>query len=180
MVETLEALMNFHGKKAKCIVWEHNTHVGDARYTDMKDDGLVNVGQLVRERYGAGENVFIVGFSSYTGSVIAGKIWGGKMQNMDVPKAVPNSLEHILHADSADDKLILLRDDSWRERLKSYLPHRAIGVVYHAEYERGNYVPSLIPSRYDAMLYIDRSTALHPLHIKADISEIPETYPFGF
>jgi erythromycin esterase-like protein len=89
-------------------------------------------------------------------------------------------LEYLLHQDSAENKLILLKDELWKERLKDAIPHRAIGVVYHPEYERGNYVPSLIPSRYDAMIYIDRSRALHPLHIKADISEVPETYPFGF
>lgn len=180
MVETLEALMDFHGSKAKCVVWEHNTHVGDARFTDMNDDGLVNVGQLVREKHGEDTNVFITGFSSYSGSVIAGKIWGGKMQVMEVPKAITSSLEYLLHQDSAENKLILLKDELWKERLKDAIPHRAIGVVYHPEYERGNYVPSLIPSRYDAMIYIDRSRALHPLHIKADISEVPETYPFGF
>ena len=180
MAETLESLMEFHGKKAKCIVWEHNTHVGDARYTDMKDDGLVNVGQLVRENHRGDNEVFIVGFASYTGSVIAGKMWGGKMQSMNVPKAIANSLEYQLHQDSAEDKLILLKSDLWRERFDDYVPHRAIGVVYHPEYERGNYVPTLVHSRYDAMLYIDRSKALHPLHLKPDLTETPETYPFGF
>src|SRR5688572_12716306 len=70
MVETLEAIKEFHGPKAKGIVWEHNTHIGDARFTDMKDAGMWNVGQLMREKHQHNAGVFIVGFSSYEGSVI--------------------------------------------------------------------------------------------------------------
>lgn len=180
MVGTLEAVMQFHGKKSKGIVWEHNTHVGDARYTDMGDEGLWNVGQLVREKHDHKEGVFIVGFASYEGSVIAGKMWGGKMWVMNVPPAVKNSIEFMLHNDSAEDKLILLGSDYWKDRFQDYVGHRAIGVVYHPEYESGNYVPTLLSSRYDALIFIDKSNALHPLHLKPDIGEMPETYPFGF
>lgn len=86
MVETLERLMAFHGPDAKAIVWEHNTHVGDARATDMACDGMVNVGQLVREAHEA-EGVYIVGFGSHRGSVIAGEAWEAPMQIMEVPPA---------------------------------------------------------------------------------------------
>lgn len=180
MVGTLEAIMKFHGKKAKGIVWEHNTHVGDARYTDMKEEGMWNVGQLVREKYQKEVGVFIVGFSSYEGSVIAGKTWGGKMQHMTVPAAIKGSIEYILHHDSAENKLILLDSDYWKDRFCEYLGHRAIGVVYHPEVERGNYVPTLLPSRYDALIHIDSSHALHPIHLTPDKTQMPETYPFGF
>lgn len=179
MVQTLEAVMKFHGKQGKGIVWEHNTHLGDARYTDMKDEGLWNVGQLVREKHEDGEGVYIVGFASYEGSVIAGKLWGGKMQRMIVPPAIKNSVEYLLHHDSSENSLVLLRDEYWQEKFKDYLGHRAIGVVYHPEYERGNYVPTLLPRRYDALIYLDKSNALHPLHIKPDGDQMPETYPFG-
>jgi erythromycin esterase len=180
MVETLEAIMKFHRSRAKGIVWEHNTHVGDARFTDMRDDNMLNVGQLVREKHHDKDGVFIVGFSSFKGSVIAGKIWGGKMQKMEVPEAIKNSIEALLHIDSAEDKLILLDSSYWKERFSEYMGHRAIGVVYHPEYERGNYVPTLLPFRYDALIYIDKTSALHPLHLEPDGSQIPETYPFGF
>lgn len=180
MVETLDAIMNFHGKKAKAIVWEHNTHIGDARFTDMKDDGLWNVGQLVRERHQRDAGVHITGFASYQGSVIAGRTWGGAMERMTVPPAISGSVEYMLHHESAEDKLILLRTDRWRQQFKDYAPHRAIGVVYHPEYERGNYVPTLLPRRYDALIYIDNSKALHPLHLTPDSHQIPETYPFGY
>lgn len=180
MVETMEAIMQFHGKKASGIVWAHNTHVGDARYTDMKDEGLWNVGQLLREKHAKKEGVYIVGFASFEGSVIAGKMWGGKMQVMDVPPAVKGSIESVLHQDSAENKLILLDNPYWKERFNDYRGHRAIGVVYHPQRERGNYVPTLLPSRYDALIFIDKSKALHALHLKPDLTETPETYPFGF
>ena len=145
----------------------------------MRDEGLWNVGQLVREKYADKEGVYIVGFASYQGTVVAGKIWGGKMQVMDVPPAVKNSIEFILHSDGAEDKLILLNNNYWRDRFNDYIGHRAIGVVYHPEREGGNYVPTLFPFRYDALIYIDKSTALNALHLKPDKSEMPETYPFG-
>jgi erythromycin esterase-like protein len=178
MVDTLEAIKKFHGSKAKGIVWEHNTHVGDARYTDMRHEGMWNVGQLVREKHD--DEVFIVGFASYEGSVIAGKEWGEKMETMEVPPARVDSIEYVLHADSPDNKIILLDTAYWKGRFSRYQGHRAIGVVYHPERERGNYVPTLLPSRYDALIYIDKTRALHPLHLQADKTQVPETYPFGF
>lgn len=180
MVETLNALMKFHGKSAKAIVWEHNTHVGDARYTDMRSEGMYNVGQLVREQHDDRGGVYIVGFASYQGSVIAGRMWGDKMEKMTVPPAMKGSIEEILHSDSAEDKLILFESDNLKRKFDQYLGHRAIGVVYHPEYERGNYVPTLLPSRYNALLYIDQSEALHPLHLKPAGDQMPQTYPFGF
>jgi erythromycin esterase len=180
MAETLEGIMAFHGQKGKCIAWEHNTHVGDARYTDMSDQGMLNVGQLVREKHSHDAGVFIVGFASYEGSVVAGRSWGAAMERMVVPPAMRGSIEAVLHSGSAENKLILLDSDYWQEVFKDIAGHRAIGVVYNPGHERGNYVPSLLPSRYDALIYIDQSSALHPLHIKPDGSQIPETYPFGF
>ena len=87
MAETLGRLLGHHGPDAKAIVWEHNTHVGDARFTDMADDGLVNVGQLARERWGE-EEVVLVGFGSHRGSVVAGARWGAPMERMRVPPAM--------------------------------------------------------------------------------------------
>jgi erythromycin esterase len=180
MVETLNALMDFHGKSARAIVWEHNTHVGDARFTDMRNEGMHNVGQLVREQHHDGREVYIVGFASYRGSVIAGRMWGGEMQEMHVPPAMKGSIEEILHNESADDKLILFNNGPLQKKIDRYLGHRAIGVVYHPERDKGNYVPSLLPSRYDALLFIDETEALHPLFLKPAGDQMPETYPFGF
>jgi erythromycin esterase-like protein len=140
----------------------------------MKRGGLINVGQLVREKY-AKDGVFIVGFSSYQGTVIAGTSWDAPMEEMIVPPAIPGSVEERLHRENPQDRIILFGGD----KPPTYAGHRAIGVVYNPANERGNYVPTALESRYDALLYIDNTTALHPLHITADGSRIPETYPFG-
>jgi erythromycin esterase-like protein len=179
MAETLERLMKFHGSQAKAIVWEHNTHIGDARFTDMKKQNMVNVGQLVREAYGEKE-VVIVGFGSYTGTVIASTEWAAPMQQKPVPPAKPGSVEAMLHDASASDQLLLFDDKKTREKFNRILPHRAIGVVYNPEREKyGNYVPTLLPSRYDAFIYVDQSQALHPLHLQPNGHQTPETFPFG-
>lgn len=178
MMDTLNRLMQFHGSNAKAIIWEHNTHIGDARATDMTMEGMVNVGQLVREQHGT-DKTFAVGFGCYKGSVIAGLSWGDAMRKMQVPDAVPGSWESVLHACEAKNRVIMMNSEMKRE-FDMQLGHRAIGVVYHPQYEhRGNYVPSIIPQRYDAFIYLDKTEALHPLHIKSDARQIPETYPFG-
>lgn len=179
MMSTLNALMGFHGKHAKAIVWAHNTHVGDARFTNMRDDGMFNVGQLARQQHEK-EGVHIVGFASYKGSVIAANSWGAPMEKMILPPAMEGSIEHILHSDSAEDKLVLFENDHARTRFNHYLAHRAVGVVYHPAYERGNYVPTMLPSRYDSLIYLDETKALHPIHLKPSGHQMPETYPFGF
>jgi erythromycin esterase len=179
MVGTLNSLMKFHGPRAKAIVWEHNTHIGDARATDMKREGLLNVGQIVREQHEA-EGVVLVGFGSYQGTVIAGSSWNDPMKKMVVPPAKAKSVEELLHSDSPENKLLIFdKNAKLEKRFSKWLGHRAIGVVYHSEREIGNYVPTILPSRYDAFLYIDQTKALHPLHIKPDGHLIPETYPFG-
>jgi erythromycin esterase len=179
MVETLERLMVRYGTGAKAIVWEHNTHIGDARATDMARSGMVNVGQLVRERHGA-EGVVLVGFSSYEGSVIAGEEWGAPMRRMLVPPARGGSWEAVLHAAGDHDRMLLFEDDE-PDPLLEPRGHRAIGVVYDPDLERfGNYVSTVLPFRYDALLHIDRTRALDPLHMEPrEDGEPPETYPSG-
>ena len=179
MVETLERLMAHHGADAKAIVWEHNTHVGDARATDMARAGMVNVGQLVRQGHEE-EGVVLVGFSSYEGSVIAGSEWGAPMRRLPVPPAQPGSWEAVLHEHSATDRLLIFAEDEPDEMLEPR-GHRAIGVVYDPRRERfGNYVPSVLPFRYDALVHLDRTTALRPLamRVQAD-GEPPDTFPTG-
>jgi erythromycin esterase-like protein len=86
MMETLIRLVHFHGSNAKGIVWEHNTHIGDARATNMSGAGMVNVGQLARDEYGQ-YNVYLLGFASYEGTVVAAKEWGAPMKVMMMPEA---------------------------------------------------------------------------------------------
>jgi erythromycin esterase len=180
MMDTLNSLFKFHGPGSKGIVWEHNTHIGDARYTDMKKSGMFNIGQLAREERGE-DDVVLVGFGSYSGTVIAGEEWGSPMQVMRVPEARQGSVEQILHDESPENKLLIFDTHSKKERFNKTLPHRAIGVVYHPKYEKyGNYVPTVLNSRYDAFVYIDHTRALHPVYLYADKSQVPETFPFAF
>jgi erythromycin esterase len=185
MMNTLERLMKFHGNDAKSIVWAHNTHIGDARATDMARAKMVNLGQLAREQAGR-ENVVLVGFGTYKGSVIAAKEWGEQMERMPVPSAIDGSWDNFLH--SLDDNIgwnkLLTFDDIDKKEASSLLEskgQRAIGVVYNPSYERyGNYVETILPIRYDAFLFIDETHALHPLHMPVSPDEeLPETFPTG-
>jgi erythromycin esterase-like protein len=191
MMDTLKRLMEFHGKQAKSIVWAHNTHIGDAKYTDMAEAKMLNIGQLVREHAGD-EKAALVGFGTYQGTVIAAKEWGEKMERMHVPPAVNGSWDSMIHELSKGHNMLLLFGDNTEESVTTKVlaeetrnkrrGQRAIGVVYNPEYERfGNYVPTLLTRRYDAFLYIDKTHALHPLHmqeVKED-EDLPETFPTG-
>lgn len=177
MMETLERLLQFHGPLSKCIVWEHNTHIGDARATDMASAGLVNTGQLAREKYG--DDVYLVGFGGYEGTVMAGREWGAPMEEMEVPKARKGSIEYVMHNKHGRNCYFLFNEEDDR-LLQTPVNHRAIGVVYNPAHERtGNYVPSVLSKRYDAFVYFDQTKALHPLHLQPHGEKIPETYPFG-
>jgi erythromycin esterase-like protein len=183
MADTLDRLMTHSGPDAKAIVWEHNTHVGDARFTDMLRRGLVNVGQLVRERH-LNDGVCLVGFGTHRGSVIAGEEWGAPMRRMRVPPARRNSWEDMLHRADRGDCLIVFEpgaEDGGIPGLGTPHDHRAIGVVYDPARESwGNYVPTVLPGRYDAFLFVDESHAVEPLHMAVQVSGEPgETYPTG-
>jgi erythromycin esterase len=180
MMETLTRLLDLHGPDSKAIVWEHNTHIGDARYTSMRQEDMVNVGQLAREQLGR-EKVFGVGFGSYQGTVVAGREWGAAFETMKVPTATRSSWEHRLHQQlDGENALLLSRELQAVPDLRHPLGHRAIGVVYRPEFEQfGNYVPSVIPERYDAFLFIDRTQALYPLNTEAQENVPPDLYPWG-
>jgi erythromycin esterase len=180
MVSTIERLIKYHGNKSKVIVWEHNTDIGDARATSMTTQGMVNVGQLLREQH-QDEGIIAVGFGSYKGSVVAGREWGDSMRKIKVPEAMIGSWEHAFHlAANGKNKLLLMNKLKEEKNLSRPINHRAIGVVYNPEHERfGNYVPTIIPKRYDAFIFLDETNALHPIHIQLQGNKIPDTYPFG-
>jgi len=180
MVSTVERLMKYHGNEAKIIIWEHNTHIGDARATDMASEGMVNVGQLLREQF-ADDGVVAVGFGSYKGSVIAARNWGDEMRKIRVPEASDGSWENDFHhACKGKNRLLIMNKINEERCVSAEIGHRAIGVVYNPEHERfGNYVPTIMPKRYDAFIFLDETSALHPIHIEPDGNQIPETYPFG-
>jgi erythromycin esterase-like protein len=162
MVEALESVMKFYGEHAKVIIWEHNTHVGDARATDMKDEGMVNVGQLIREQKGTND-VFIIGFGTYSGTVIAATKWGEEFKITNVPKAERGSWEYLMHKAGSFNQFLIFNENN-RNHFNTSIGHRAIGVVYQPEFERfGNYVQSVMGQRYDGFIFIDQTNALHPL-----------------
>jgi erythromycin esterase len=176
MMETLERLIEFHGPGTKGIVWEHNTHIGDARATDMTHAGMINIGELGRRKYG--DDVYLVGFGSYNGTVIAGDEWGAPMEEMEVPPAKNDSIEERLHRLGTNNRYMIFEEET-SKLFDEEIDHRAIGVVYHPGREKyGNYVPTVMSQRYDAFIYLDATQALHPLHLPAE-NKIPETYPFG-
>lgn len=178
MATTVKRLLDHHGSDSKMVIWAHNTHVGDARYTDMAAAGMVNLGQLVRQFYGP-EQVYIVGFGSYSGKVTAADAWGGTIRTMRVPKAKKGSWEDILHGSGPYNKLLFSNELRQTPPLLTSIGHRAIGVQYNPAAESGNYVPTIIPNRYDAFLYFDTTTALTPIPITGK-KEPPDTYPSGY
>lgn len=182
MADTLDRLTEHHGPGAKAVVWAHNTHVGDARATDMADAGMVNLGQLVRERHGD-EGVVVVGFGTYEGRVTASRAWGEAPEVMAVPPAREGSVEDLLHRRVGNTAaLAVLTGGEGRGVLGGGAPlaHRAIGVVYRPARDRsGNYVPTVMERRYDAFVHIGRTEALTPLHpVEEDAGE-KETWPSG-
>lgn len=181
MMETLTRLLDLHGPKSKAIIWEHNTHIGDARYTDMRDDQMVNVGQLAREIYSR-ENVFAVGFGTYQGTVVAGKKWGAAPEVMTVPEARRSSWEYMLHQQLKGDNALLFSEELRGHPLLTHsVGHRAIGVVYRPEFEQfGNYVPTQVPERYDAFMFFDQTRALHALPTHTDTHTPPDLYPWNY
>jgi erythromycin esterase-like protein len=171
MVDTLDRLLDHLGRKA--VVWEHNTHIGDARATDMAGAGMVNVGQLLRERHGD-DDVVLVGMGGYRGGVIAAEEWGAQMQRMPVPEARADSVEALLHAEVGEDALVVVPPRARPDWLTRRLDHRAIGVVYRPERERwGNYVPTVLGERYDAFLWFEDTGPVQPLHLERADEHVP-------
>lgn len=160
MVETINELRNYHGADAKVIVWAHNTHIGDASATTMKNDGTINVGQLLREQHK--DNVYAIGFGTNHGTVIAADEWGDSFETMEVPPAKTGSWEDLLRQSGPFNKILIFNDEN-REYFTKWIDHRAIGVTYTPAYERYNYVPTQIGKRYDAFIYLDKTNALKPL-----------------
>lgn len=183
MLETLENLLEHYGPKSKAIIWAHNTHIGDYRATSMINHGQINLGGLAREKYGA-EEVALIGFTTFSGKVIASHAWDGPIQVMSIPNAIEGSFEFALHeAIPKFHEQNFYLDFSLIKPNSIFLQvmgHRAIGVVYHPEHEhRGNYVPTIPAKRYDALVFFNETQALTPIDVKYVRDKIPDTYPFG-
>jgi erythromycin esterase-like protein len=184
MAETLEALLAYFdrkGDRTKAVVWEHNSHVGDARATSMGATGEWNVGQLTRERYGS--ETVLVGFSTYIGTVTAASDWGAPVERKRVRPALPGSFEALFHALAVPDLLLPMRGrEPVAAALRESRLERAIGVIYRPETERlSHYFKARLPEQFDAVIHFDETRAVEPLDLTPGwvTGEPPETYPFG-
>jgi len=184
MVETLDALvahLERRDDRAKIVVWAHNSHLGEARATEMRQRGELNVGQLVRERYG--RDAVLVGFTTHHGTVTAASDWGGPAERKRVRPALPGSYEAMFHATEVARFLLACRDDDKvSEGLRDPGLERAIGVIYRPDTERGShYFYARLPDQFDAVLHFDETRAVEPLERTAewDAGELPETFPFA-
>lgn len=188
MVETLEHLRSYlirRGLEPKVVVWAHNSHVGDARATEMSTRGEINVGELTRQAFGTGgDGVVSVGFTTYGGTVTAASAWDAEPERKRVRPAIKGSYEELFHAVGQPRFFLDLRR-SWEavRVLRDPLLERAIGVLYLPETERAShYFGASLSMQFDAIIHIDRTRAVEPLEHTATWkggTEPPETYPTG-
>ena len=183
MFETLENLLEAHGPDAKAIVWAHNSHIGDARHTEMgraRDE--LNIGQLCRERFG--DQAALVGFGTHTGTVAAACDWDAEMEVKQVRPSRHDSIERLCHDSGVGRFLLDLgegRHEALRERLMESRLERFIGVIYRPETElQSHYAEVLLPRQFDAWVWFDETTAVSPLTPEQHGTGMPETWPFGF
>lgn len=159
---TVQDLLNLYGENSKGIVWAHNTHIGDAEYTSMRNRGEKNIGQLSREKLGR-ENVFLIGFATYQGKVMAGSSWGAPMEEMTIPPAIKKSIEHKLNKVDLDSYYLIFDEEDRKEKNLKTTSNRAVGVVYNPRGDRYQFIPTIVPLRYDALLFFKETTSLQVL-----------------
>jgi protein-L-isoaspartate(D-aspartate) O-methyltransferase len=180
MAETLEHLLEAKGPQAKAIVWAHNSHIGDARATDMgRVRGEHNIGQLIRERFG--EEVALIGLGTHAGSVTCATDWDGPTETKRVLPSRRDSHERLCHdAGIARFLLDLSAHEMLRSRLSEPRLERFIGVIYRPETERwSHYSEAVLPQQFDAYAWFDETRALTPLAEEHLPGHVPDTYPFG-
>jgi erythromycin esterase-like protein len=184
MAETLDALvihLGRKGRRAKVVVWEHNSHLGDARATEMGERGELNVGQLTREKYG--NEAVLIGFTTHHGTVTAASDWGKPAERKRVRPALAGSYESLFHAARRDRFLLVLNDgDMMVRQLRAPRLERAIGVIYRPETERhSHYFRARLPDQFDVVLHFDETRAVRPLETTEEweAGELPETFPFA-
>lgn len=180
MFDTLQSLMAYGGEQAKAVVWEHNSHIGDATGTDMVARGQLNVGQLCREAYGS--DAYLIGFGTHTGTVAAASDWDNPMEIKQVQPSLTGSWERFCHETRIPAFTLGLRrpaSDVLSQRLHEVQLERAIGVIYRPETERAShYFHARLADQFDEYVWFDDTHAVTPLSTKA-VSGMPETYPFG-
>jgi erythromycin esterase-like protein len=186
MANTLDALIEHldhdDAGQSRIVVWAHNSHVGDARATEVSAEGQLTLGQLAREKYG--DEVRLLGFSTYRGTVSAASEWGGIAERKVVRPGLPNSVEELMHETDKKSFYLPMRDGDRvsSDALDDVRLGRAIGVIYRPETERQSHYFHVRPAdQFDAMIHIDNTRALEPLELTSEwiAGELPETYPTG-
>ena len=184
MAETVQALLSFleHSMSgARLVLWAHNSHLGDARATEMGEQGELNVGQLVREHFGA--DAVLVGFTTYTGTVTAASDWDGPAHRKHVRPALAGSYERVFHETGIHRFLLPLRSiPALASALAAPRLERAIGVIYAPQTERrSHYFRARLPEQFDYLIHVDETRAVEPLERTAgwEAGEVAETFPSG-
>lgn len=180
MFDTLNSLLAHHGENARIVVWEHNSHIGDASATDMTARGQHNVGQLCRQAFG--DDAYLIGMGTHTGTVAAAHDWGGEMQVMDVMPSLAGSWERLCHDTGIPAFTAPVRRHAsadLQRRLTEERPERAIGVIYRPDTERAShYFHARLGEQFDEYVWFDKTTAVTPLGYR-ELKGAPDTYPFG-
>lgn len=185
MAETVDAIaghLTSQRQSAKIVIWAHNSHLGDARATEMGRGGELNVGQLLRQKYG--DEAVLVGFTTNSGTVTAADDWDGDGKKKTVRTGMRGSYEELFHQTGIERFMLLLRNNpELRSALPSRLLERAIGVIYRPQSERvSHYFQANLAQQFDAVIHIDQTRALEPLEPAHGwhYPEPPETFPSGF
>ena len=181
MFETLEQLLEANCPGSKAVVWAHNSHIGDARHTEMSTSrGELNIGQLCRERFG--DQAGLIGFGTHAGKVACASDWDGEMEIKDVRPSLPESFERLCHdSGKANFLLDFARNAVVCEALQAVKLERYIGVIYRPETERlSHYMDSSVSRQFDAFVWFDRTSSVQPLPAEhASSGGVLDTYPFG-
>ena len=181
MAETVDALLAHLGRdghESRLVVWAHNSHLGDARATEMGARGELNVGQLLRERYD--DAVLAVGFTTHTGEVTAAHDWDAPAETKAVVPSLPNSYERLMHDTGIGRFYLDLATPALRRALREPRLERAIGVIYRPATERqSHYFHARLSDQFDAIIHVDESSAVRPLDAEVHVeeTELPETFP---
>jgi erythromycin esterase-like protein len=183
MAETLDALLSHYGTDKKFVVWAHNSHLGDARFTEMARRGELNLGQLVRERFG--KRATLIGFTTHNGTVTAASEWDAPAETKRVRPSLDGSIEQLMHSAARQglpDFFLNLHHPRIGKRLEQPRLERAIGVIYLPQSERvSHYFHAEVAKQFDVLIHIDQTSALQPLERRSihDMEEPPETYPYA-
>jgi erythromycin esterase-like protein len=176
MFDTLELLLGFHGAKSKAVIWEHNSHLGDAAATEMGAGGQTNVGHLCRQRFG--KSAYLIGQGTDHGTVAAAANWDEPVESMSVRPGCPGSYENLFHDSGVEAFLLHLREPrkaDLRAEMAASRLERAIGVVYRPETElASHYFHALLSHQFDEFIWFDRTNAVHPISNEDARRFVPE------